>query len=132
MVVMMNLYFAWGWILAGMIFGAGLGLYFHRHDWLGGFDAWPRRMVRLAHISFLGTGLLNVAYAFTTTQLSWSEFHPALERIASILFIVGAVTMPTVCLAAAWRKPFRHLFFIPASSLIISAAAICLLLGLCT
>ena len=56
-----NLYFAWAWMLTGMIAGAVTGLFFHQRDWLGGFDSWRRRMVRLAHISFLGTGLLNDA-----------------------------------------------------------------------
>ncbi len=51
---LVNLYFAWVWMLAGMLSGAVIGLFFHRADWPGGFDSWRRRMVRLGHIAFLG------------------------------------------------------------------------------
>ena len=32
---------------------------------------------------------------------------------AAIAFTIGAITMPTCCFLSAWKKPFRHLFFIP-------------------
>ena len=31
--------------------------------------------------------------------------------------------MPLVCYLSAWRKPFRHLFFIPAGSVILGVAS---------
>jgi hypothetical protein len=119
-----NLYFAWTWMLAGMVSGAVMGVFFYRHDWLGGFGSWRRRMVRLAHIAFFGTGLLNLGFA-----LSWGLLQPtgepsSLLRVASVLLIVGAVAMPTVCYAAAWRDPLRHLFFIPVVSLMGGVAAL--------
>lgn len=49
-----NIYAAWIAFLLGCIAGAVPGLFLHRGDWLGGCTAWPRRMVRLAHISFFG------------------------------------------------------------------------------
>jgi hypothetical protein len=47
--------------------------------------------------------------------------------VASVLFIVGGVSMPLVCFLAGWKKPFRHLFFIPVGSLM--GAVIATLLG---
>jgi hypothetical protein len=118
-----NLHFAWAWMLAGMVLGAGVGLFFHRADWLGGFGSWRRRMVRLAHIAFLGTGLLNLGFALSVGELTAGHGGDVMIGTASVLFILGAATMPAVCLLAAWRQPFRHLFFVPALSLIIATAA---------
>lgn len=112
------LYFAWSWILVGMIAGAAIGMFFHRHDWLGGFDAWPRRMVRLGHIAFLGTGLLNLAFAFSIPVIAPDGAASSRLELAGVFFVIGAVAMPSICFLSAWRKPMRHLFFIPAGSLI--------------
>jgi len=119
-----NLYFAWSWILAGMLAGSVIGLFFHRADWLGGFDSWRRRMVRLAHIAFLGTGLLNLGFAWSVDRVLPDHGEDALLGAASVLLIVGAISMPTVCLLAAWRERWRSLFFIPTLSLIIGVAAL--------
>jgi hypothetical protein len=112
----MILHLAVGWsvILIGLLSGTMIGLYFHRDEWLGGYDSWRRRMVRLGHISFVGTGLLNLAFAATVPALAGWPY----VRLPSVLFIAGAVTMPGVCFLAAWRKPLRHLFFIPVVSLV--------------
>ena len=121
---LVNLHFAWAWMLAGMVSGATMGLFFHRRDWLGGFDAWRRRMVRLAHIAFFGTGLLNLGFALTRGVLEGEGGSEAWLAAASVLLIVGAVTMPAVCYASAWRDAFRHLFFVPVVSLLGGAAAV--------
>ena len=109
-----NLWFGWLWITVGLASGAVIGLWFYDPEWLGGYASWRRRMVRLGHISFLGTGLLNLAAAFTMATLPAT----ALPAWASWLFVVGAVTMPLVCFLAAWRDGLRHLFPIPVASLI--------------
>jgi hypothetical protein len=121
---LVNLYFAWAWMLAGMVSGAAMGLFFYRHDWLGGFASWRRRMVRLAHIAFFGTGLLNLGFALSRGFLEQAGAPEPLLTAASILLIVGAVAMPTVCYASAWRDPLRHLFFIPVLSLAGGVAAL--------
>lgn len=117
---MMTLNFWVGWlaIFAGLLVGTTLGLFFHRENWLGGYNAWPRRMLRLGHISLVGTGLLNLAFAVSCEMLGLDSGLPA----ASALFLVGAVSMPSVCLLAAWRRPMRHLFFIPVGSLLLASA----------
>ncbi len=118
----MTLSFAAGWIgiFAGLLAGAVQGLFFHSDTWLGGYDSWPRRMLRLGHISLVAIGLINVAFALTSGALGWagSAVWPAR------LFIIGAVTMPLVCYLSALCKSFRHLFFIPVASLIAATSVV--------
>jgi hypothetical protein len=112
-----NLYAAWVGILLGFIAGAVHGLFFHDDMWLGGYGTWRRRMARLGHISLFGIAFINFAYALTVRSLGLHDTSLWPSR----LFIVGAVTMPLVCYLSAYRKPFRHLFFVPVFSLIVGA-----------
>lgn len=114
-----NLYAAWIGILLGFIAGAIQGMFFHREDWLGGYSAWPRRMLRLGHISFFGIAFVNLAYALS---VRFFELHAA-SAWPSRLFLVGAVTMPLVCYLSAYKKGFRHLFAVPVASLLAGATA---------
>ena len=114
----MNLGVGWAAILIGLLVGALVGLFFHDEQWFGGYGSWRRRMLRLTHIALLGTGLLNLAFALSVDFLAPSE----IPRIASVLFVVGAATMPLVCGLSAWRRGFRHLFFIPVLSLTVACA----------
>ncbi len=109
-----NLLVGWIAILAGLLSGAVIGMFFDREDWAGGYASWRRRMLRLAHISLVGTGLLNLAFSLSVRAARPEPCPP----LASVLFIVGAVTMPSVCGLSAWRRVFRHAFFIPVISLI--------------
>lgn len=113
-----NLFVGWVVILVGLLAGAAFGMFFDREDWLGGYGSWRRRMLRLAHISLVGTGLLNLAFALSVRNLQ-IESCP---RLASALFILGAVTMPAVCCLSAWRRAFRHAFFVPVLSLVLATA----------
>lgn len=116
---MINLWAAWIGILLGMTSGMIQGLFFHREDWLGGYHSWPRRLMRLGHISFFGIAFLNLAYAGTV----WLLGPASHVRAASLLLVAGAVLMPLVCYLAAWRKPLRHLFPLPVLSLLGAAIA---------
>jgi hypothetical protein len=113
-----NLHAAWIGFLCGCIAGVVPGLFFHEEDWLDGYASWRRRMIRLAHIAFFGIGLLNTAFAFTARAL---EIESGLT-LPAVSLIVGAVAMPSVCYLSAWKKPFRHLFFIPASAVTLGVA----------
>ena len=113
-----NLYVGWMAIFAGLLVGAVIGTFFHDQDWLGGYGSWRRRMLRLTHISLIGTGLLNMAFAVSVEHL---RMEPT-PRVASVLFVLGAATMPLVCILSAWRDAFRHLFFVPVASLVAAAA----------
>ena len=107
-----------GWVgmLLGVASGAVIGMFFHREDWMGGYASYRRRLTRLGHISFFGLALVNFCFGFT-------QFVTPLAAPWSVItmqsFIVGAATMPTVCFLSAWRKPFRHLFFIPVGAVLI-------------
>jgi len=105
----------WAGMFLGVASGAVIGLFFHREDWMGGYASYRRRLTRLGHISFFGLALVNFCFAFTqsVTPLAapWSV-------IAMWSFLVGAATMPAVCFLSAWRKPFRHLFFVPVGAVL--------------
>ena len=103
---------AWIGFLGGVVTGAVIGLFFSKKDFMGGYDSWRRRLVRLGHISFFGLGFMNALFAFTQAQIHLPE---SLAMRAAIGFIVAAVTMPTVCFLAAWKQPLRHLFPIPVA-----------------
>src|SRR5271154_2490223 len=94
-----NFLVAWVAILIGLGTGTVLGLFFHDENWLGGYGSWRRRMIRLGHISFFGTGFLNLAFALSVRHIGL-EPVPA---VASAGFVLGALAMPTVCFLSAWR-----------------------------
>jgi hypothetical protein len=114
----------WGWIgmVAGIVSGALIGLFFHQERWLGGYNSFPRRLVRLGHISFFGLGILSVLMGITVRELA---FDPDTVRLAGSCFFIGQVTMPVCCFLTAWRSWLRHLFPVPVLSL---GAAVSLLL----
>ena len=109
-----NLYAAWIGMLLGGILGAVQGLFFHKEEWLGGYGSWQRRMMRLGHISFFGIAFIHISFAFTAMCLCIEQE----VALPSALFIIGAIGMPLICYLAAFKKPIRHLFFIPALSII--------------
>ncbi len=117
-----NLLAGWLGFLAGAVTGALMGLCFHREDWLGGYGSFPRRLIRLGHIACFGLGLINILFALTAATLPPS----ASARLGSLCLIVGMVTMPLNCFLTAWKKPFRHLFFIPAGSTLAGIAGLLL------
>jgi hypothetical protein len=113
-----NFQVAWLAILIGLITGTVVGLFFHRENWMGGYGSWRRRMIRLGHISFFGTGFLNLAFILSVEHLRLDDPPP----VASAGLVLGAVSMPVVCFLSAWRDSFRHVFFIPVVSLILAVA----------
>ncbi|MBI5750734.1 MAG: hypothetical protein HZA59_01130 [Hydrogenophilales bacterium] len=117
----MNLFAGWIGVLGGVLSGAIIGLFFHRDDWAGGYGSFARRMLRLGHISFFGIAFLNFALGFTLTVVSLPSVF---VQVASLAMVVGAVTMPLFCFLTAWRKAFRHLFFIPVASVLVSALGV--------
>jgi hypothetical protein len=111
---------AWIGICLGCAAGAVQGLFFHRETWLGGYNSWRRRMLRLGHISLAAIGLINLGLALTATALGIAASLVWPAR----LLIIGAITMPLFCYLSAFRDFFRHLFFIPALSVIAATAMI--------
>ena len=124
MIESLHLTAGWWGVTLGVLSGGGMGLLFHREDWLGGYGSWSRRMVRLGHISFFGLAFLNFMFALTVHD---SLLSGMTVQSASVLFLAGAITMPLVCFLSAWRKPLRHLFPVPV--LCISGALVCVLVS---
>ena len=113
--------FGWVWILAGLVSGLVLGLFFHRDDWLGGYGSFRRRLIRLGHISFLGLGILNILFASSLPRL---HLEGATAALASGALIVGGVTMPACCGLMAWRRGLHLLFAVPVASLLLGVSLI--------
>src|SRR2546430_15295500 len=111
-----NLIVGWVSMVAGATSGALVGLFFHRDEWMGGYAALRRRMIRLGHIAFFGLGILNVLFALSVTA---APLPPSYECYASIGFAAGAVTMPACCFLTAWRTGFRRLFPVPVAAVLL-------------
>lgn len=116
-----NLLAGWIGMLCGVVSGAAIGLFFHRDAWMGGYDSFRRRLVRLGHISFFGLGFVNLFFGVT---LRTGAFSVAAARVGSVGMIVGLATMPVCCFLAAWRKPLRHLFPIPVLGVLVGIVAL--------
>lgn len=110
-----NLIAAWTGIFLGFCSGVPLGLFFQNEKWLGGYDSWERRLLRLGHISFFGIAFLNLAFVGSVAYLKPAEVSIIWP---SRLFILALIAMPTVCFLAAFKKTCRHLFFVPVLSLL--------------
>ena len=108
----LNILSGWIGISLGVFTGALFGLLFHKEDWLEGYNSWPRRMLRLGHISFFGLAFLNFMFALTAKE---EALHGQMAKLASLLFLAGAITMPITCFLSAWKKPLRHLFPVPVA-----------------
>lgn len=112
-----------GWlaILCAVFSGAIAGLFFHRDDWMGGYNSYRRRLMRLGHIAFAGMGFLNLIFAAEFQSLYLTKNA---STIASFSFMTAAVTMPACCFLTAWRKPLRHLFPIPVLATLTGILAV--------
>lgn len=116
-----NLIGGWLGMLAGVMAGAVIGLFFHDEGWLGGYASYPRRLLRLGHVAFFGLGFMNLIFAATASELS---LPAAYANIASWALIAGAVAMPACCFLAAWKKPLRQLFPVPVACVVVGILAI--------
>jgi hypothetical protein len=116
-----NWYAGWILLLAAFISGSVIGLFFHNESWWGGYASFRRRIVRLGHISLAALGMVNLLFAATVPVVN------SKQKIASILLVVGAVSMAGTCFLSGWKKSLRHLFVIPVVSLVV--AVILILLG---
>ncbi len=112
----LNWYAGWCLVLGAFVTGAAIGLFFHREDFWGGYTSYRRRIVRLGHIALAALGMMNVLYSFSP----WPEPSTWRALAASSCFVVGGISMPMVCFLSGWKKPFRHLFFVPVVSLILA------------
>jgi hypothetical protein len=120
---MVNELFGWISVLAGLAMGLYMGLKFQREDWLGGYNSFPRRMVRLAHVALVALGILNVQFGQSLPRLQLSS---TAAGVASFAFMAAAVLMPVCCLWMAARRSHFEIFAAPISCL---AAGLILTIG---
>lgn len=115
-----NLAAAWLGIVLGIVSGMLLGLGFLRDDFLGGYSSPRRRLYRLAHISFFGLAFLNFGF-WLTVRLGGADASRLVT--ASAAFLIGAATMPLVCVLTAHWTSARHAFAVPVLSLLYGSIA---------
>jgi len=116
-----NLYLGWALLLCGALSGAIIGQFFHRSDWLGGYDSFPRRLVRLGHISFFGLGMINILFALSAQLF---QTQGVAVNVASVCFTLGAVTMPLCCFLSAWQMRTKFCFVVPVVSVMVGISAL--------
>jgi hypothetical protein len=116
-----NEIFGWFFVTGGLLAGLGLGLGFHRDEWLGGYASLRRRLVRLAHISLVALGFLNILFGLSAPRL---RLEPATLAFASWTLVAGGAGMPVCCALAAWRPGLRHLFAVPVLSLLLGVGTV--------
>lgn len=114
-------------MLAGVISGAIIGLFFHQERWMDGYSSFSRRLTRLGHISFFGLGFINLLFAFSVKAV---EIPANYARLASLSLVVGLVTMPLCCFATARQKSCRYLFPLPVTAVLLGIVT--LLIGWAT
>jgi hypothetical protein len=112
----LNWQFGWWLVLSAFVTGALLGLCFHRDDFLGGYGGFRRRVLRLGHIAQAALGMMNVLYGLSP----WPAPATPEADVAAWAFVLGGVSMPAVCFLTAWKTPFRHLFFVPVTALVVA------------
>ena len=118
----LNWFGGWILILLAFVTGAGIGLFFHRPEFWGGYDSFRRRIVRLGHIALAALGMMNVLFSLSP----WPSPESSMANPASWSLLAGGISMPVVCFLSGWRSSMRHLFFIPVTCLITAVVSILL------
>ncbi|MBI4166990.1 MAG: hypothetical protein HY508_14790 [Acidobacteria bacterium] len=107
---MLNEICGWFFVLGGLVMGLVMGLKFQREEWLGGYGAFPRRMVRLAHVALVALGMMNIQYAQSAAR---THLDPRFANLASWSFLAAAILMPACCLWMAARRSHFEIFAAP-------------------
>lgn len=113
-----NILIGWAGMVFGALLGMTIGLWAESRQWAGGYGSFERQAIRLAHVAFFALGTINVLYGLCARGLD--AVPPPVAAIGSGTMIAGGLSMPLVCLAAAWRRPLKYLFPIPASCVLIA------------
>ena len=112
----LNWHVGWALVLIGLLSGALIGLGFARDSFLGGYDGWRRRLIRLGHIACLMLGVANLL----VSQANWYSTPDIGLNLAQISLAAGGITMPLICFLSGWKKAFRHSFALPVVLLVTS------------
>lgn len=117
---------AWISILCGALSGLAMGLWSFGGpiavpEWIGEYDALPRRFLRLAHVAMFALGALHI---LMVTQLDKSTMRPDRKVIVLRAMAAGNILMPALLIAAAFWEPLKYLTTVPALSLSTAFAMI--------
>ncbi len=111
-----------GWIGVFLSFSVGglmgMTFSFFNRDWLGGYDGLQRRMYRLGHVALFAIGVVNILFYFTFTAAAPA---PGYLQVASVLYLLGLISMPLCCFVIPHFQTLKLLFYIPSGCLIIAA-----------
>ena len=86
-------------------------------EWIGDYDALPRRFLRLAHVAMFALGILHMLVA---RQITTAPIGGNWDRIGLNAMAIGNVTMPTILIAAAVWEPMKYLTPIPTVALTVA------------
>lgn len=115
---------AWCSILAGAASGLVMGLWsfggpMPTPEWIGEYDALPRRFLRLTHVALFALGMLHL---MLLRQLARTPAGPGLDRAALAAMAFGNLAMPLALgLAARWEA-LKYLTPLPAAALAFAIA----------
>jgi hypothetical protein len=117
----LNIIVGWSGMVAGALLGMTFGLFAESREWAGGYASFERQAMRLGHVAAFALGMINVLYGLCLSAIL-VELPEWLVVTGSGTMIAGGVLMPTVCLLAAWRRPMKYLFPLPATCVLIAVA----------
>lgn len=115
-----NILAGWCGMALGALLGMLYGLRAESREWAGGYTGFRRQALRLAHIAAFALGIINVLYGTRTAGLA--EVPGWAAATGQLAMIAGGALMPLVCLGAAWRRPLKTLFPIPATCVLAAVA----------
>lgn len=115
---------AWSSIFLGAFTGMVLGLWsfdgpFPTPEWIGPYDALPRRFLRLAHVALFALGILHL---MVFRQIAGAPVPARIDRLALRAAAFGNIAMPLVLFTAAVWEPAKYLTPLPALALSFSFA----------
>ncbi len=115
---------AWSGFCLGVLSGSLMGLWAFGGPidppiWIGDYDDTPRRLIRLAHISFFGIGYLNLLLA---RELPGLDLGGRSKALASWCMNAANILLPLLLFAAAIYGPLKYLLPIPVTATLIALA----------
>ncbi len=120
--VWLNRSVGWTSLAVGVAAGLVMGLWsfdgpLQPPAWIGGYTDTSRRLVRLAHIAFIGLGLIDILIA---RELAQSALRPKARAVASWSMAFGNVALPLTLVAAAIYSPLKYVMGVPAGAVFLA------------
>ncbi len=118
----LNRRIGWASLVVGATTGLFLGVFVFvvplpAPDWLGGYEELPRRLVRMAHISLMAIGILNILLARELSSLTLSE---GAKATASWSLVIANFLLPVTLFAASAYPPAKFALPVPALAIFLA------------